>query len=203
MQKATKRTGVKATARKNACAVRFSAKLLSPKREGGKAGSWLFLRLPTAASKIMPSRGQVSIEGTFDGASFAATLEPDGEGGHWLKVEMKLLAAAGSAGGAGDSVTLEIAAVPPEREPEPVVPVELHSALQAASAKAREVWADITPAARRDFIQWITSAKQAATREKRLGVACDMLAKGKRRPCCFDKSGMYGKSMSCPIAEDA
>jgi hypothetical protein len=29
-----------------------------------------------------------------------------------------------------------------------------------------------------------------------------MLAKGKRRPCCFDRSGMYGGGrMSCPVAE--
>ena len=36
----------------------------------------------------------------------------------------------------------------------------------------------------------------------RIGKACDMLAKGKRRVCCFDRSGMYSKSMSCPVADD-
>ena len=40
-----------------------------------------------------------------------------------------------------------------------------------------------------------------AERVKRIETACDMLAKGKRRPCCFDRSGMYGKSMGCPVAD--
>ena len=30
--------------------------------------------------------------------------------------------------------------------------------------------------------------------------ACSMLAAGKRRVCCFDRSGFYAKSMSAPKA---
>jgi hypothetical protein len=137
------------------------------------------------------------VEGTFDGFPFRATLEPDGQGGHWLKVDRKMREAAGAE--AGDVVTLEIA--PVAEEPEPKVPPDLRKALAAAPPKAREVWSDITPAARRDFIHWITSPKRAETRAKRIETACDMLAKGKRRPCCFDRSGMYSKSLSCPVAE--
>jgi hypothetical protein len=142
-----------------------------------------------------------SVEGTFNGAAFRATLEPDGQGGHWLKVDRKLREAAGAQ--AGDVVTLEIAPVAPGKEPEPKVPADLRKALAAAPTKSREVWSDITPAARRDFIHWITSGKRAETRALRIDKACDMLAKGKRRPCCFDRSGMYDKSLSCPAADEA
>jgi hypothetical protein len=45
----------------------------------------MFVNLPKRASAKLPSRGQVSVEGTINGAAFAATLEPDGKGGHWLK----------------------------------------------------------------------------------------------------------------------
>jgi hypothetical protein len=128
-----------------------------------------------------------------------ATLEPDGEGGHWLKVDRKLREAA--AAEVGEIVSLEIA--PAEVEPEPDVPPDLRKALAAASSKVRDVWMDVTPAARRDWIFWIVSAKQAETRARRIVNACDMLAKGKRRPCCFDRSGMYAKSLGCPIADDA
>jgi uncharacterized protein YdeI (YjbR/CyaY-like superfamily) len=100
---------------------------------------------------------------------------------------------------AGDVVTLQIA--PVAEEPEPKVPADLRKALASAPPKAREVWSAITPAARRDFIHWIVSPKQAETRARRIRTACDMLANGKRRPCCFDRSGMYDKSLSCPIAE--
>jgi uncharacterized protein YdeI (YjbR/CyaY-like superfamily) len=98
---------------------------------------------------------------------------------------------------AGDVVTLEIA--PVAEEPEPRVPADLRKAL-AAAPKARELWSDITPIARRDWIHWIVSAKQAETRARRIRNACSMLAAGKRRPCCFDRSGMYGKSLRCPVA---
>ena len=101
---------------------------------------------------------------------------------------------------AGDVITLEIA--PVAEEPEPSVPGDLRKALAAAPPKARDVWSDITPIARRDWIHWIVSAKQAETRARRIKNACDMLANGKRRPCCFDRSGMYGKSLSCPVADD-
>lgn len=196
-----------------ACRIRFSATLIRPAatsnaRPGnsGKAGSWTFLTLPTEASSKLPSRGQTTVEGTINGRPFQATLEPDGKGGHWLKVDRKLREAAGAPGTdglkPGDVVTLEIAPVSPDREPEPKVPADLRKALAAALPKAREVWSDITPAARRDFIHWITSPKRVETRVKRVASACDMLAKGKRRPCCFDRSGMYDKSLSCPVADD-
>ncbi len=179
--------------------VRFRATLLRPATTG-KAVSWSFLTLPKAASEQLPSRGQVTVKGTINGVAFQATLEPDGEGGHWLKIERKVREAAGLKR-EGESVTMEIVPVAPADEPEPRVPPDLRKALVSAPLRAKEVWKDITPVARRDWIQWIVSAKQAETRARRITNACDMLAKGKRRPCCFDRSGMYGKSMTCPVAD--
>jgi uncharacterized protein YdeI (YjbR/CyaY-like superfamily) len=63
-------------------------------------------------------------------------------------------------------------------------PADLRKALAAAPvAKAR--WSDLTPIARMDFISWIDAAKQSETRQRRIERACEMLAAGKRRPCCF------------------
>jgi hypothetical protein len=175
--------------------IRCKAKLLRP-AETGKDDSWTFLVLPKAASAKLPSRGMTAIEGTLNGSPFQALLEPDGEKSHWLKVDRKLRENAEAR--IGDIVTLEIA--PAEKEPEPAVPPALKKALAAAAAKARTVWSDITPMARRDWIHWITSAKQEVTRARRVTTACDMLASGKRRPCCFDRSGFYSKSLSAPKA---
>jgi hypothetical protein len=141
----------------------------------------------------------VSVEGSFGGRPFQATLQPDGEGGHWLKVDRRLQKSAGAK--PGDAVELEIA--PSSREPEPSVPPDLRKALAAAPAASKAAWSDITPAARRDWIHWITSPKKPETRARRVESACDMLAKGKRRPCCFDRSGMYDKSLSCPVEHRA
>jgi hypothetical protein len=179
-----------------ASSIRFSARLFRPATTG-KAVAWTFLKLPKEASAKLPSRGMTSVEGTFNGLAFGATFEPDGQGGHWLKVDRKLREAAGA--DAGDVVSLEIA--PVAEEPEPRVPADLRKALAAARPKARAAWSGITPVARRDWIQWIESAKREETHLKRIESACDMLAKGKRRPCCFDRSEMYAKSPSCPVAD--
>jgi Bacteriocin-protection, YdeI or OmpD-Associated/Domain of unknown function (DUF1905) len=179
---------------KTASKIRFRAKLFRP-AESTKTGSWTFLVLPKNASAKLPSRGMTAIEGTINGVSFQATLEPDGQKSHWLKVDRKLGEAAGA--DADDVVTLEIALA--AEEPEPDVPADLRKALTAVP-KARALWSDITPIARRDWIHWITSVKQAETRARRIKNACSMLAAGKRRVCCFDRSGFYSKSLSAPKA---
>jgi uncharacterized protein YdeI (YjbR/CyaY-like superfamily) len=67
---------------------------------------------------------------------------------------------------------------------EPAVPPDLRAAL-AADCAIEAAWRDITPLARRDFIMWIEGAKKLETRAKRIAVACDKLARGDRRPCCY------------------
>jgi hypothetical protein len=180
---------------KTASKIRFKAKLLRP-AESAKASSWMFLTLPKNVSAKLPSRGITAIEGTINGCPFQAALEPDGQKSHWLKVDRKLREAA--CADVGDVVTLEIA--PAGKETEPQVPIDVKKALAAAAAKTRAVWSDITPNARQDWIHWITSAKQPETRTRRIKNACSMLAAGKRRVCCFDRSGFYSKSMSAPKA---
>jgi hypothetical protein len=171
--------------------IRFKAKLLRP--GSPKGAEWTFLVLPADASAKLPTRSMTTVEGTLDGASFQATLEPDGQGSHWLKVGKALRETAGAA--VGDTVALEI--TPVAVEPEPRVPADLRKALADAPA-ARAQWSTLTPVARRDWIHWITSGKKAETRGRRIATACDMLASGKRRACCFDRSGMYSKSLGAP-----
>ncbi len=174
----------------------FTAPLKRPAEP--KGATWTFLVLPKAASAKLPARSMTTVEGTFAGQPFQATLEPDGEGSHWLKVEKKLREAAGVA--TGDTVELVVA--PVKEEPEPAVPPDIRKAL-AAAPEAKAVWTMLTPVARRDWIHWMTSGKKAETRVKRIATACDMLASGKRRACCFDRSGMYSKgNMGAPVAAD-
>ena len=172
----------------------FNARLLRPDT-AGKPASWTFLVLPKGASAKLPTRSQTTVKGTLNGQPFRATLEPDGQRSHWLKVSRKLREAARAS--AGDVVTLEIA--PAGAEAESRVPADLRKAL-AAAPKARALWTDITPVARRDWIQWITTAKLAETRARRVNNACQMLAGGKRRICCFDRSGFYSKGFGAPKA---
>lgn len=157
----------------------------------------LFLRLPVAASELLPTRSMCSVEGTFARVPFWVTLQPDGEGGHWMQVDADLQGRSGAY--AGHVVEVEIS--PMAEEPEPVVPEDFATAL-ADSPEATRMWAKTTAIARRDWILWMTSGKKAETRTIRIGKAIDMLEHGKKRVCCFDRSGMYSKSLSCPVAAD-
>ncbi len=171
--------------------IRFKTKLL--RSAVASRGVSAFLTLPGAASARLPTRGMTTIEGTLNGSPFRATLEPDGQKSHWLKVNEKLRKSAGA--NVGDTVTLEIE--PAVRQLQTRMPVDLRRAL-AAAPKAQALWADLTAVARRDWILWIVSAKLPETRVRRIRNACEMLAAGKRRVCCFDRSGFYSKGLSAP-----
>jgi Bacteriocin-protection, YdeI or OmpD-Associated/Domain of unknown function (DUF1905) len=175
---------------------RFDATLLRP-LSAGDDKAWVFVVLPKDASAKLPRRGRTTVEGTMNGRCFQATLDPDGRLSHWLRIDEDLLQAAGAK--AGEVATFEIAAS--EREPEPEIPSDLREAL-AASPEARTTWDDTTTIARLDWIHWIASAKQSRTRAKRIRDACDMLASGKRKVCCFDNSGYYSKALSAPEAAE-
>jgi hypothetical protein len=129
----------------------------------------------------------------MNGHPFHATLEPDGQLSHWLKVDTKLQEAVGAM--VGDTLAIELA--PVDQEPDPEVPADLEAAL-AVAPEARRIWDSTTPIARLDWIHWVVTAKQTKTREKRIRDACDMLADGKTRVCCFDPSGYYSKALKAP-----
>lgn len=64
------------------------------------------------------------------------------------------------------------------------LPLDLEKALLQHSF-ATNLWNDITPLARNEWICWITSAKKDETRDKRIKVALDKMRRGERRPCCW------------------
>lgn len=177
---------------------KFEAVLQRPADPGpGPDADWAFVLLPKAASDLLPRRGRTSVDGTLAGAPFRATLEPDGQRSHWLKVDTALRGAAGVE--VGDSVAIEL--WPLDAEPDPALPEDLAKALRA-HPDARASWDSTTPLARVDWIHWIESAKQEKTRAKRVAEACDKLASGQRAVCCFDPSGFYSKAFKPPRAGD-
>jgi hypothetical protein len=140
------------------------------------------LRLPEKASAKLPSRGQVAVQGTINGHEFQTVLEPDGSSGHWMSVEGKLQRNA--AVSAGDTATLDIE--PTTEWPEPTVPQDLQTALAAAPQKIRDLWKEITPMARWEWVRWVNATSNPDTRKRRVEVTISKMKSGKRRPCCFN-----------------
>jgi hypothetical protein len=158
-------------------AVRFAAPLAA-------IGSSTVLRLPVEASAQLPSRGQVAVRGSLNGCDFETVVEPDGRRGHWINVDAELRRAAGVA--VGDLVDVVVATVP--EWPEPDVPADLAAALASAPQGIRDMWADITPMARWEWVRWVNATANPATRKRRVEVTIAKMSSGKRRPCCFDLS---------------
>ena len=164
-------------AKDTATAVRFEAELTT-------IDDTVLVRLPDDASGGLPSRGQVAVHATLDGHAFDTVVEPDGRRGHWVRVDDGLRSAAGVDPGDTVELTIEVA----EKWPEPDVPDDLADALDEAPAAIRELWDDITPMARWEWVRWVQATRNPDTRAKRVRVSLDKMDHGSRRPCCFDLS---------------
>lgn len=163
-------------------AIQFKTKLY-------KIHDWTILRLPEDASAKLPTRSMLMVAGTLNGVPFKTLLEPDGSYGngkkpsHWFKPDNKLLEEAKAK--VGD--TAQVSLAPTKEWVEPEVPTDVKKAL-LTSKKAEDLWNDITPGARWDWIRWVRAVKTAETRQKHLEVMLDKLNKGMRRPCCFNRN---------------
>jgi hypothetical protein len=168
-----------------ASAVRFEATLFTID------GSTI-LRLPGKASNQLPSRGQVAVQATVSGHACQTVAEPDGEFGHWVRIDAKQQRAAGLH--AGDTAEVEL--VPLEDWPEPEVPHDLQAALAAAPDKIQELWKDITPMARWEWVRWVNATRNPGTRQRRVEVSISKMQSGKRRPCCFNLAACTDPDLS-------
>ena len=140
------------------------------------------VRLPEDASEQLPSRGQVAVHASMGGHDFETVVEPDGRRGHWIRVDEDLQRAAGV--GPGDTAEVSLHVVPDW--PEPDVPDDLAAALADAPSAIQDVWQDITPMARWEWVRWVQATRNPQTRQRRVEVSISKMDGGKRRPCCFD-----------------
>lgn len=146
-------------------------------------GDRMIVRLPTEASAELPSRGQVAASVTVDKTPYPTVIEPDGRRGHWIAIEDGLRSELSLEAG----TTVELRIEPTKAWPEPEVPEDFSAALSAAD-DVIDIWQDITPMARWEWVRWINATKNPVTRDRRVEVGLDKMRSGKRRPCCFDLS---------------
>ena len=64
------------------------------------------------------------------------------------------------------------------------LPADFRKAIESEPV-VKDVWADITPLARNEWICWVISAKKDETRKRRISVGLNKMRGGMRRPCCF------------------
>jgi hypothetical protein len=142
----------------------------------GPGGAWTFLPIPFDVHEAFGSRGQVPVAGTVNGFPFRNSLMPQGDGSHAMMFSKELQA--GAEAQAGDRVKVVLQRDEAPREVE--VPAELGQALRG-DKKAAAFFAGLTPSQRKEYADWVGSARQQATRDSRAAKALEFLAAGKKR----------------------
>jgi hypothetical protein len=138
--------------------LKFKAELVGR----GPGGAWTYLQIPFSVPEVFGRKGQVPVRVTINGFAFRNSLMPRG-GVHILGVGKDILAGAGAA--TGDTVHVELVFDNALRTVE--VPADLEAALAQAPAQAQS-FAALSYSHKKEFVDWIESAKRPETRASRI-----------------------------------
>jgi hypothetical protein len=136
-----------------------------------------YVEVPFNVEKLYGSKGQVKILATFDGHPYRGVLANMGTGCHILGVRKDIRLAIGKKIGEKINVTIERDTL--ERIVE--VPDELQRLL-TKNPKAKSFYESLSFTNRKEYAQWIGSAKRPETKTKRLAETLTRLLKGKKNP---------------------
>jgi hypothetical protein len=150
----------------------FEARLISR----GPGGAWTFLPIPFDVHKAFGTRARVAVSGTINGFPFRNSLMPEGDGTHSMMFSKALQAGAKASVGDLVRVVLE----PDDTEPEIAVPAELQQRFRK-NKQAASFFASLTASQKKEFADWVASAKQTTTKAARATKALELLAAGKKR----------------------
>jgi uncharacterized protein YdeI (YjbR/CyaY-like superfamily) len=109
-----------------------------------------------------------------------------------MRLDGKLQKSAGLS--AGDTAKLEMESL--KDWPEPNVPQDLQSAVASAPQKIQDLWREITPMARWEWVRWVNATSNPDTRKRRVDVTISKMQSGKRRPCCFNLASCTDPNLS-------
>jgi hypothetical protein len=140
---------------------------------GTGGGRWI--EVPFDAKEVF-GQARPPVRGTVNGTPLRTRLAAYG-GRTYLGLRAEIRAAAGIDVGDSVDVVLELDDAPREVD----VPAALSAAL-ADDAAARAAFDALSFTHRREYAEWIASAKRAETRERRLAKALEMLRAGVKHP---------------------
>jgi len=124
---------------------------------------WVIARVPFDAAAIWGKRGQIKVQGEINGFALGATLFPDGQGGHFLIVNKKLLSGGKTAAGLTAKFRLQ-----PDTTPRVTVapPAELLREL-GQSKRLLKFFEALNPSRRHEISKWIAQCKTSGARKSR------------------------------------
>jgi uncharacterized protein YdeI (YjbR/CyaY-like superfamily) len=124
---------------------------------------WVIARVPFEAATIWGKRGQIKVQGEINGFAFGGTLFPDGQGGHFLIVNKKMLSGGKTAAGLTAKFRLQ-----PDTTPRITVapPAELLREL-GQSKRLLKFFESLSPSRRHEIAKWIAQCKTSDARKRR------------------------------------
>jgi Bacteriocin-protection, YdeI or OmpD-Associated/Domain of unknown function (DUF1905) len=145
----------------------FVAKLVRP--EG--VGTWAYMDLPFDAVAAFGENGRV--KGTVNVQPYRSTAMPQGDGRQYMVVNKTIREAPGAVEGGTVQVVMEGDTAKRKGR----VPPDFNKSL-AANEAAKATSKRYTYWHQKEIVEWISGAKRAETRKRRIGLAIEKLADG-------------------------
>ncbi len=136
-----------------------------------------FVEFPYDVEKEFGVKGQVKVWATFDGYEYRGSLAKMGHSCHILGITQKIRAAIGKK--PGDTVHVILKKDDGPRVVE--IPEDLKKLLEE-NEQAMSFFNTLSYTNQKGYADWITGAKKAETREKRVNEAVNMLLNKVKRP---------------------
>ncbi len=151
---------------------RFAATLVGR----GPGGAWVYLPIPAGVPAALGAgRGRVPVHGTINGFAFRSSLLPEGDGTFSLAINKAMQA--GAHAKPGDLVEVELERDTAERSV--TVPPELEAELDRNDA-ALAAFKKLSYSHRKEYADWVASAKKPETRLERARKTTDMVCAQRR-----------------------
>ncbi|MBA3804423.1 MAG: DUF1905 domain-containing protein [Acidobacteria bacterium] len=127
------------------------------------ASGGVFFTLPRKESAKFGVRGRVPVIGRLSGYEFRSSIFPTGDGAHFMAVNREVRGGAGVAAGDRVKVSMEI-----DTKPRTVaIAPDINKAL-SKSKTVRARFDKLSYTHRKEYVQWIESAKRTETRACRI-----------------------------------
>ena len=134
-------------------------------------GTWTFLSIPIDLTAHYGAAGQIKVRGTIAGEPFRSTALPRGDGTHYLVVKSEIRKRIKATAGSVVAVVLERDA--DERTVD--VPDDFRQELSSREP-IQFAFDGFSYSHRKEYVDWIESAKTEATRARRIHPALGMIA---------------------------
>jgi hypothetical protein len=149
----------------------FKANLVKP----DAVGAWTYVTVPFKADEIFASRANIPVKGTINDVPYRGSLLPHGDGRHYMVVNKTLQKSCKASNGDQVEVTMML----DEEERTVDTPEDLEAAF-ALDENVAKIFNELSYSHQKEYVEWITSAKKAETRNARIEKALQMIAERKR-----------------------